>query len=95
MEYFWTYEDWNGERFDAEFKTEAEADAHAQEKFAAECEDRDDVRNGDIFDEEILLIKFHYDENGDAVDDETKPGVVEYEYYHGDYAEHFRQSDYI
>lgn len=55
----------------------------------------DDLRNGDVIDEEIFLIKFYYDDNGERVIEERNPSTVEYEHYHGDHAEHFRQSDYI
>ena len=90
---FWTYKR-DGELQDLEKATQAEAQKAADDAFEEECGDRD-LRNGDIVDDEITLVRFHYDDEGEQVIDEELPGTVEYEHYHGDYAEHFRQSDYI
>lgn len=92
---FWTYEH-DGELQDLECETQAAAQNAADEWFADYVNDtHDDLRNGDTLDDEIELVRFHYDDDGEQVIDERIPGTVEYEHYHGDYAEHFRQSDYI
>ena len=92
-EQYWTFER-DGEIFDADFETQAEAQTWADDAFAEECQD-DSPSNGQSFDAEITLLRFHYDDDGERVIDERIDGMVEYEHYHGDHAELFRQSDYI
>lgn len=85
-EYFWTFER-DGEIYDAEYETQELAQADADEAFAEECQE-DSPRNGETFSDEITLIRFHYDDDGEQVIDERIPGSVDYEHYHGDLAEH-------
>ena len=94
IDYYWTYER-DGDLKDYERATQQEAQAAADEDFDEECSEREGLRNGDMFDDAIELVRFHYDDDGEQIIDERIPSTVEYEHYHGDYAEHFRQSDYI
>ena len=92
---FWTYK-YDGELQDHECATQADAQAKADAWFDDYVADtHEGLRNGDVVDDEITLVRFHYDDEGEQVIDEELPGTVEYEHYHGDHAEHFRQSDYI
>ena len=92
---FWTYK-YDDELQDLDLDTREAAQAKADDWFAQYCQDtHDDLRNGDELDAEIVLVKFHYDDQGGQIIDEEHESTVEYEHYHGDYAEHFRQSDYI
>lgn len=90
---YWTFER-DGEIYDADFETRDAAQADADETFAEQCCE-DSPRNGETFEEDITLIRFKYDDDGERVILERIDTTVEYEHYHGDYAEHFRQSDYI
>ena len=84
---YWTFEQ-DGEIYDAEFETEAAAQASADEAFAEQCAE-DSPRNGQEFEEDIKLICFSWDDdNGERIVHETKAGTVTYEHYHGDLAEH-------
>lgn len=85
-EYFWTFER-DGEKYDAEFKSQAEAQESADDAFAEQCAE-DSPRNGDTFDEEIFLIRFYIDDDGETHEVERIKSAVEYEHYHGDLAEH-------
>lgn len=87
-EYFWTFIDSAGEIFDAEFADKAEAHVWADEAFCDECLDEGGWKNGQTASAEIELIKFHYDENGERRIVEREKTTVDFEYYHGDYAEH-------
>ena len=93
IDYYWTFER-DGEIYDAEWETQELAQNSADEAFAEQCQE-ESPSNGEEFSEEITLIRFHYDDDGERVIDERIPGSVDYEHYHGDRAEHFRQSDYI
>jgi hypothetical protein len=85
---FWTYE-YEGEVRDLECETMAEADKTADAWYEQHITDmHDDLRNGDMFDDEIVLVRFHYDAEGERVEDERVRGIVEYEHYHGDHREH-------
>lgn len=85
-EIFWTYIV-DGEVYDVDFNTQAEAQASADEGFAEQCQE-DSPRNGESFSEEIELIRYSYDDDGERVIHERIDGSVDYEHYHGDYAEH-------
>lgn len=91
---YWTFER-DGEIYDAEFTSKEAALESAEEGFAQQCEDEGGWRNGDTQEAEIELIQFHYDDDGERIIDHREEAVLEWEFYHGDYAEHFRQSDYI
>lgn len=92
-EQYWTFER-DGEIYDAEWETQALAQAEADEAFSEQCQE-ESPRNGETFSEEIFLLQFHYEDDGERVIDQRIKGSVDYEHYHGDRAEHFRQSDYI
>ncbi len=46
--------------------------------------------NGATFEEWYVIHSWRYDENGDRIDANNFPYLAEYEYYHGDVAEHGR-----
>lgn len=92
---YWTFEGDDGEIFDGEFDSQAKAQEYADDRFADKCCDDGEMRNGETASEDIVLIHFKYDDEGEMVEIERVDSTVEYEHYHGDYAEHFRQSDYI
>lgn len=86
---FWTYSVGGGELFDAEFNTQEEAQADADERYAEQIADEESPRNGETFSNDIELIRFTWDdETGERVIHERVPGTVEYEHYHGDLKEH-------
>lgn len=94
LQYFWTFER-DGEVFDAEFSSQKEAQEWADDAFAEQCQE-EGPRNSETFSEEIFLLRRYCDENtGDWVEVERIKSAVEYEHYHGDHAEHFKQSDYL
>lgn len=81
----WTFER-DGEVFDGEFKTKAEAESWAEDAFNEQC-----VQDGDTGskEEDIFLIEFVWSVDGERrVELARIPSVVEYEYYHGDAVEH-------
>lgn len=96
IKYFWTYE-YDGELTELEGLLTSAAAQEAADEWWSDyiTEMHDGLRNGDVIDGEIILVRFHLDDDGEQVIDERVPAVVEYEHYHGDRAEHFRQSDYI
>lgn len=81
---YWTYER-DGEIFDAEFETQEKAQQYADDIFGEQCDD--DGERGSCS-EDITLIEFDYDDDGERVEKQRIPSAVEYEYYHGDFAEH-------
>lgn len=83
---YWTFER-DGEIGDFEFDTEKEAQYWADEVFAEECQE-DSPENGDEFSEDITLIEFSFDDDGDRVVHQKIEGSVDYTHYHGDLKEH-------
>lgn len=59
----------------------------ANEWFAEQSEDVP-MRSGDTREAECEIIKFRYDDDGEMVVLSREPHTLNYEYYHGDYAEH-------
>lgn len=78
---FWTYEDWNGEIKDHEFKTMEEADSQANEDFEKEAYDFYEPRDDETFDERIKLIRYKLDENDNIVILQKVKSIVEYTHY--------------
>lgn len=86
---FWTdKEDLGG----FEFKTSEEAEKYFSEKYADYICENESPRNGETFSETMTICL--YDGENDIILEE-KEVTLEYVHYHGDYAEHFSQSDYI
>lgn len=93
---FWTYAIDGDDYFDGEFETMAKAESYANDAWETYCEDNGPWINGESNEADVELILFFYDEKtGDHRIIQRENSVVYFEYYHGDYAEHFRQSDYI
>jgi len=84
---FWTYER-DGEIFDCEFDSQSEAQAFAENIFIEECEDEGGWSNGSGSEDDIVLIEFTYTDDGDRAEIQRIESTVEFEYYHGDFAEH-------
>lgn len=87
MTTYWTFER-DGEIFDAEFNSQKEAQEWADDGFNQECEDEGGWSNGDTASADIVLIEFEYDDDGERVEKQRVESTVEFEYYHGDLAEH-------
>lgn len=87
VQYFWTYSVEGEELFDGEFATKEEAVEYAQTRFNEQCSDGDDWKHDQ--EASIELVRFHIDdETGERVIHEKVEDTLEYEYYHGDLAEH-------
>lgn len=85
---YWTFE-YGDEIFDCEFDSKEKLISWLENWWADKVDqDNDDLRNGEVYQDECKLIKFHYDENGEMVIEETIDHVLEYEHYHGDFQEH-------
>ena len=82
----WTFER-DGEIFDADFESMKAAMQWADDAFAEQCQE-DSPANGESFEEDIFLIEFTYDDDGERAEIQRIPAVVSYEHYHGDMAEH-------
>lgn len=84
----WTFEH-DGEIHALEEKTEADANKAADNWFTQRVINlHDDLKNGDKIDDEVHIMKFYQDDEGERVVLERTPYVVEYEHYHGDHREH-------
>lgn len=83
---FWGYSIEGGEFIDAEFATKEQALQHAQTRYNEDCSDGDDFKHDQSA--EIKLVEYYTDDEGDTVAVQTVKDTVEYEYYHGDLAEH-------
>lgn len=84
---FWEYE-YDGEMSDGEYGSQKAAQAAADELWAQHCEDSNEcMRNGETFSEDIELVAFKQTD-GDPIEIARTKSDVEYEYYHGDMAEH-------
>lgn len=84
--HYWTYSIDGGEYFDHEFTSQKKAADYAQVRFNEDCSDGDDYKIDQEAD--IELIRYHFDDDGERIIHETVQDTVEYEYYHGDLAEH-------
>lgn len=79
----------DGERQDLECKTANEVREWADNWFAEKCQESDyPLRNGQTFSDEAVLIKYSVNDDGEETELEREKMVLEYEHYHGDYAEH-------
>lgn len=85
-ELIWTYER-DGEIYDGEFVSSIFAIDHACEKLAERVQD-DSPRNGEVFSEDIILIGFVWNDDGERNIHVHLPATAEYEHYHGDLKEH-------
>lgn len=85
---FYTFEH-DGERHDLECTTQKAVEEWADEWFSERCHEGDRaLRNGESFSDEGFIIKYQVDDDGVVTDLERTKYALEYEYYHGDYAEH-------
>lgn len=82
--YYWSFIDWDGEEYDADFDTQQEAQEAADEAYEAYCEEESESR----FDYIDIIRYYIDDESGERVEVQRVFSSVEYEYYHGDYEEH-------
>lgn len=83
---FWEYE-YDGELSDGEYGSQKAAQAAADEWWAERCQDNEGMRNGETFEDDIELVAFKHTDD-DPVEIARTKSSVEYEHYHGDYAEH-------
>lgn len=81
-EQYWTYIR-DGETYDAEFADKQAASKYANDLFEEEMADAGEAGG----EEEIELICFEYDDDGEMVIKEKHQGFVCYTFYQGDYAE--------
>lgn len=72
---YWTVEDWQGERYDIEKITMQEAHDYAQDRYIDYCEEN----KLDDCSEQIKLINFYYNDEGEPVDIHVLNSVVEVE----------------
>ena len=86
QKFYWTYER-DEEIYDAEFDSANQALLSANETFAEECEDNG-IEHNETRDEEIYLIYFKYDDDGERVIDERMKQTISHTGYHGDMKEH-------
>lgn len=87
-QFYWEYE-YDGELSDGEYGSKKAAESAADEWWAEHCNDSyEDMRNGETFEEEIYLVGFKLNDDGDPVEVARIKSSVEYEHYHGDMAEH-------
>lgn len=84
---YWTYVDDNGEMYEGEFDSKEDAQEHADIAFGDRMAE-EDMKSGETAVEDITLVHFKYDDDGDMVEIEREYSTVEYECYHGDMAEH-------
>ena len=82
---YWTYGIDGFDPYEGEFTDMQGAQEHADEAFAVQCDD-EGVKQAE---REIELVRYYLDDDTqDMRIIERHIGVVEYEYYHGDRAEH-------
>lgn len=86
----WEFE-LEGELSDGEFNDKAAVMRAADEQWAESVQEYNTPRNGEVWEDTATL--YAMDEDGEVISKEDYE--VEYEHYHGDYAEHFHQGDYI
>lgn len=86
LDKFWTFER-DSELQDYEFDTQEEAQYWADEAFAEQCQEESPANNEE-FSEEITLVEFSFDDNGERVTHQEIESCVEYVHYHGDRKEH-------
>ena len=86
---YWTYT-YNDEiQEDLEFKTSKIAYEHGNDKFCEECEDEGGWSNGDTKEMECELIQYTLDDKTQKMEIQNREKTAfEFEYYHGDLAEH-------
>ncbi len=88
MKTYWTYI-YDGEIADDEHVTVEAVKEAADDMFTAHIESAyDDMKNGETFDDDVILVKFYFDDDGEKRSVHSEPYVVEYECYHGNRAEH-------
>lgn len=86
---FWSYID-DGEFQDHAFETRAKCDEYAQAKFEESCMDCEFKESQD---KEIEIVSYVIsDIDGEPVILTRETVWLEYEYYHGDFAEHAYRS---
>ena len=84
---YWTYVSDTGEMYEGEFDSKEDAQEHADISFSERMAG-EDMKNGETAVEDITLVHFKYDDDGDMVEIEREDSTVVHEHYHGDMAEH-------
>ena len=79
---------YDGEENETDYKSKNEAQVAADALYAEKQADNEGMRNGEVFSEDIDLIAYTLNEDGERKLFTTVKSVVEYEHYHGDAAEH-------
>jgi len=87
MTFQWTYI-YDGEICDDDYSCKNAAQKAADDHHQEHIQDIEDMRNGEVFSDDIELIAYTYDDDGERNIFTTVKSTVEYEHYHGDLAEH-------
>lgn len=85
--FHWTHV-YDGEVYDADFSCMNAAIKAADEWWVEKQSENENMRNGEIFEAEIDIIAYRYDDEGERKIFTTVEHVAVYEHYHGDLAEH-------
>lgn len=85
--FYWSYI-YDGDEDDSDYGSKKAAQEAADKWYAEYIQDIEDMRNGETFSEEIELIAYTINEDGERKRFTTVKSTVEYEHYHGDMAEH-------
>jgi translation initiation factor 2 beta subunit (eIF-2beta)/eIF-5 len=86
----------DSERYDLEFDTKQEVKTWADEWWMERCINDDCPRdNGEVIEDIGYIVEFYFNEIGERVDIDSEEFILSYEFYRGDYAEHFYQGDYV
>jgi hypothetical protein len=86
QKFYWTFER-NENVFDAEFETANQALAYANQVFLEECQD-EGVGNNETRSDEIYLICYCCDDDGEIKIDQRMRQTISCTGYHGDITEH-------
>ena len=82
----YTFE-YDGKRFDLECVSSKDLEAWVDNWWAEHCQE-EACRNGEIIKSEGEIITFRFSDDGETIDHKREKYPLEYEHYHGDYAEH-------
>ena len=88
MTFYWTYV-YDGEPDDSDYGSKNAAQHAADEWWEEYCADNNEgMQNGETYEQEIELIAYRYDDDGERNLFTTIKATVVYEHYHGDLKEH-------
>ncbi len=91
----WQINTEDDERIEVDFDSKKEAYNYAEEEFYKYC-DEQEGKNNEILSTTVELIMCFFNEDKEEyVDLKTEEWDIEYEFYHGDYEEHFNQGAYV